>query len=104
MTKPEPTRYVIDHENLPESFPTHHHTGEFWEVWGRAVATYGFLEEILANVATNKEIASGEVVVSPLLYEECELPEFLKGSSTPTFRSPNYEAVLSKFLRRLRIA
>ena len=40
------------------------------------------------DVAMNREIASGEVVVLPLLNEECELPEFLKASSTPTSRSP----------------
>jgi hypothetical protein len=39
-------------------------------------------------VATNKEIASGEVVVSPLLYEECELPEFLKGKLYADFSKP----------------
>jgi hypothetical protein len=30
-------------------FPTHRHSGEFWEALGRAVATYGFLEEVLGK-------------------------------------------------------
>jgi hypothetical protein len=57
------------------------------------------------DVAMNREIASGEVVVLPLLYEECELPEFLKGKLYADFSEPEeYEAVLAKLLRRLRIA
>ena len=52
----------------------------------------------------NREIASGEVVVLPLLYEECELPEFLKGKLYADFSKPeDYETVLGKLLRRLRI-
>lgn len=57
------------------------------------------------DVAMNREIASGEVVVLPLLYEECQLPEFLKGKLYADFSNPeDYEEVLSKLLRRLRIA
>jgi len=57
------------------------------------------------DVAMNREIASGEVVVLPLLYEQCELPEFLKGKLYADFTDPeDYEAVLAKLLRRLRIA
>ena len=57
------------------------------------------------DIAMNREIASGEVVVLPLLYEECELPEFLKGKLYADFSKPEeYEAVLAKLLRRLRIA
>ena len=56
------------------------------------------------DVAMNREIASGEVVVLPLLYEECELPEFLKGKLYADFsKAEDYEAVLGKLLRRLRI-
>jgi hypothetical protein len=45
------------------------------------------------------------VVVLPLLYEECELPEFLKGKLYADFSKPEeYEAVLGKLLRRLRIS
>jgi len=57
------------------------------------------------DVAINREIASGEVVVLPLLYEECELPEFLKGKLYADFSKPEeYETVLAKLLRRLRIS
>lgn len=57
------------------------------------------------EVTMNREIASGEVVVLPLLYEECELPEFLKGKLYADFSKPeDYEEVLGKLLRRLRIA
>jgi hypothetical protein len=57
------------------------------------------------DVAMNREIASGEVVVLPLLNEECELPEFLKGKLYADFSKPeDYEAALGKLLRRLRIA
>ncbi len=56
------------------------------------------------NVAMNREIAGGEVVVLPLLYERCELPEFLKGKLYADFTDPDtYEEVLGKLLRRLRI-
>ena len=57
------------------------------------------------DVAMNREIASGEVVVLPLLYERCEIPEFLKGKLYADFTDPaNYEPMLAKLLRRLRIA
>jgi hypothetical protein len=57
------------------------------------------------DLAMNREITSGEVVVLPLLYEECELPEFLKGKLYADFSKPeDYETVLGKLLRRLRIA
>lgn len=56
------------------------------------------------DVAMNREIAGGEVVVLPLLYEKCELPEFLKGKLYADFTDPDtYEEVLGKLLRRLRI-
>lgn len=42
-------RNVIDIDGLPEKFPTHRHEANFWESLGRAVATFGFLEEILAK-------------------------------------------------------
>jgi hypothetical protein len=45
----EPKRYVVDRKNLPENFPTQLHRGEFWEALGRAVATFGFLEETLGK-------------------------------------------------------
>jgi len=38
-----------DKNALPDKFPTHRHEGAFWESLGRAVATFGFLEEILGK-------------------------------------------------------
>lgn len=42
-------RAIIDRSKLPPSFPTHRHASEFWEQLGRAVATFGFLEEMLGK-------------------------------------------------------
>lgn len=41
--------YAIDEAMVPEGFPTHKHSPEFWEELGRCVATYGFLEETLGK-------------------------------------------------------
>jgi len=41
--------YKVDISRLPEKFPTQMHESIFWEKLGRAVATFGFLEEILAK-------------------------------------------------------
>lgn len=58
-------RYVVDCKNLPENFPTHGHGGEFWEASGRAVATFGFLEEILGKAifafTATREIPEDEI-------------------------------------------
>ena len=42
-------RYFVDPEGVPDRFPTHRHDAAFWESLGRAVATFGFLEEILGK-------------------------------------------------------
>lgn len=39
--------HVIDRARLPASYPTHAHDPEFWLALGRAVGTFGFLEETL---------------------------------------------------------
>jgi hypothetical protein len=39
----------IDVGKLVGKFPTHKHDNEFWECLGRAVATFGFLEEVLGK-------------------------------------------------------
>lgn len=49
MSGAEVTRYIVDKKNLPENFPTHRHSGEFWEELGRTVASFGFLEEVLGK-------------------------------------------------------
>ncbi|MHC1701718.1 MAG: hypothetical protein AB9900_12245 [Humidesulfovibrio sp.] len=46
---PEGKRFVIDQDRLPVLFPTHCHTAQFWEHLGRAIATFGFLEETLGK-------------------------------------------------------
>ena len=42
-------RHIIDLGALPKMFPTHKHEPMFWESLGRAVATFGFLEETLGK-------------------------------------------------------
>jgi hypothetical protein len=49
MIDHQPVRSVVDIMRLPAQFPTHRHEGTFWERLGRAVATFGFLEETLAK-------------------------------------------------------
>ena len=41
--------YRVEQEQLPTDYPTHRHSGEFWEQLGRTVATYGFLEQVLGR-------------------------------------------------------
>ena len=43
------SKHIVDTGALPEGFPAHRHEPEFWESLGRAVATFGFLEETLAK-------------------------------------------------------
>ena len=40
---------IVEQDSLPAQFPTHRHQGRFWESLGRAVGTFGFLEEILGK-------------------------------------------------------
>jgi hypothetical protein len=40
---------LVDRKTLPTHFPTQGHDAEFWEELGRAVATFGFLEEVLGK-------------------------------------------------------
>jgi hypothetical protein len=49
MSDDEINRSIIDRDNLPPLFPTHRHSPQFWEQLGRAIATYGFLEEVLGK-------------------------------------------------------
>lgn len=54
------------------------------------------------ETAISKEIETGSVVVLPLLYEECDLPPFLKGKLYADFTSPvAFAESLEKLLRRL---
>jgi len=49
MTNEKLGRYIIKQDALSEKFPTHMHESAFWESLGRAVATFGFLEEVLSK-------------------------------------------------------
>ncbi len=49
MTSEATKFYVIDVARIPDKFPTHKHTAEFWVELGRCIATYGFLEETLGK-------------------------------------------------------
>jgi hypothetical protein len=56
------------------------------------------------DIAINREISGGEVVVLPLLYEKCTIPAFLEGKLYADFTSTEeYETALAKLLRKLRI-
>ncbi len=56
------------------------------------------------DVAMNREIGGGEVVVLPPLYEKCSLRAFLQGKLYADFTDPDtYEEVLAKLLRKLMI-
>jgi hypothetical protein len=41
--------FVVNLDGLPPLFPTHRHSASFWEHLGRAVATFGHLEEVLGK-------------------------------------------------------
>ena len=49
MSDPQIDSFVVDVDRLPPDFPTGRHDGAFWEALGRAVATFGFLEEVLGR-------------------------------------------------------
>ncbi|MBW3807161.1 toll/interleukin-1 receptor domain-containing protein [Aeromonas jandaei] len=56
------------------------------------------------EIAMTREIGSGEVVVLPLVMEDCELPPFLQGKLYADLsESGQYDDSLQKILRRLRI-
>lgn len=42
-------RFIVDLDKLPNGYPTHSHSAEFWEALGRTIATFGFLEEVLCK-------------------------------------------------------
>ena len=42
-------RFVVNPSDLPENYPTHLHEAYFWECLGRAVASFGFLEDVLTK-------------------------------------------------------
>ncbi|WP_375204222.1 toll/interleukin-1 receptor domain-containing protein [Hyphococcus sp.] len=57
------------------------------------------------EIAMTNEIKGEEVIVLPLLFQECNLPGFLKGKLYADFRDDEkFEGELEKLLRRLRVA
>lgn len=56
------------------------------------------------EIAINREISTGEVVILPLLYEKCDLPSFLVGKMYADFTSSaEYDESINKILRRLKV-
>jgi hypothetical protein len=49
MNDEKPAQYQVNQHSLPDKFPTHGHESAFWESLGRAVATFGFLEQVLGK-------------------------------------------------------
>jgi hypothetical protein len=52
--------FVVDFNEFPPMFPSHRHHPVFhpvfWEKLGRAIGTFGFLEEVLARVSGKEEV------------------------------------------------
>ena len=45
----QPSGHIVRVDELPTAFPTQLHSSEFWSALGRAVGTFGFLEETLGK-------------------------------------------------------
>lgn len=41
--------YEVKKEDLPNLYPTHMHSAEFWEALGRTIGTFSLLEEVLGK-------------------------------------------------------
>ena len=65
MKDTEVKGYIVNQARLPAGYPTHDHDPSFWEALGRAMATFGFLEEVLLKAIF------ALTVTTP--YEESEL-------------------------------
>lgn len=56
---------IVDATGRPPFYPTHLHSAEFWEHLGRAIATFGFLEEVLGKaifvLTSERQIAQDEI-------------------------------------------
>jgi hypothetical protein len=61
-------RYRTDVNRLPVQYPTHLHSPKFWEALGRAVATFGFLEETIGRaifaITGTREVPDEEIDVA----------------------------------------
>ena len=76
-------RFSIDCDQLPANFPTNRHSAEFWEALGRAVAAFGFLEEVLGKaifaLTATRKIPTDQIEVE---YEKW-LPTLEKALTDP---------------------
>lgn len=61
-------RFRTDLNRLPGRYPTHVHSPTFWEALGRAVATFGFLEETIGKaifaITGTREVPEAEIEVA----------------------------------------
>lgn len=75
--------YVINQAGLPLGYPTHAHDPSFWEALGRAVATFGFLEEVLLKaifaLAMTKPYSESELEAAYAAW----LPKITRSLSDP---------------------
>lgn len=57
--------HLVDKQSLPQGYPTHMHGAAFWEHLGRAVGTFGFLEEVLGRaifaLTATREYGASEI-------------------------------------------
>ncbi|MCY4384773.1 MAG: hypothetical protein OXE44_16685 [Nitrospinae bacterium] len=60
---------MADFTKLPEHWPTHRMSREFWEELGRTVATFGFLEEILGKAIFALSATRGHKQITDEMYE-----------------------------------
>lgn len=70
---------IVDVARLPSNWPTNRHDREFWASLGRAVATFGFLEEILAKAIF--------ALTATRPYEEAEVQQAFDGWSAKLERA-----------------
>lgn len=49
MEEIKSSSHYVDIANLPGRYPTHCHQPQFWEEFGRTVASYGFLENAIGK-------------------------------------------------------
>ncbi len=62
------SRFFINRVELTTLYPTHNHSPDFWEKLGRAVPSFGFIEEIL-----------GRAIYALTGIRRCTLKEFVAG-------------------------
>ena len=58
---------AVNRDALPEQYPTHANSPDFWEQLGRTVATFGFLEMVLGKAIF--------ALTATRIYRDCEIEE-----------------------------